>query len=99
MMSLAGASRAVVPALPEFLVPAGSPAALAAGAGTAATPPAVPDTAPDAAELDALLAEHPARNKPPPSMTAPRARPAMPSGGRLILADRRLEPRVFSMPV
>jgi hypothetical protein len=53
----------------------------------------------DAAELAALLAEHPARNKPPPSMAAPMTRPATPNRARLVSADRRFKPRVFSMPL
>ena len=99
MMSLAGASRAVVPVLPEFVVPPGCPAAptaLAAGAGTAAAPAAPFADVPDAAELAALPVEHPARNTPPPSRTAPTARPAAPNGVRLF---RRFRPRMFSMPL
>jgi hypothetical protein len=65
-----------------------------------ATAPTAPFAdVPDAAELLALLAEHPARNEPPPSMTAPMARPATPNDARLVLADRRFKPRVFSMPL
>jgi len=90
--------------LPALVAPPGCPAALAAAAGMAAAPAApfadVPDlTELAATELAALPAEHPARNKPPPSMTAPMARPAAPNRVRLVPADRRLNPRVFSMPL
>ena len=99
MMSPAGASRAVVPVLPVLFVPPGCPAALGAGAGMAAAPAAAFADVPDAAELAALLAEHPATSKPPPSMAAPMARPATPNRARLVPADRRFKPRVFSMPL
>jgi hypothetical protein len=96
MMSLAGVSRAVVPALacPVALLAAfldsGAPApgarAAADGAGTA-------DPAAD--EL-AELAEHPARIRPPASMTPPIAALRRMS---LVRADRRFKLTVFPMPV
>jgi hypothetical protein len=102
MMSLTGASRAVVPA------PAGCPAKLFADPGTPAGPAAaaavdgtgagaaIPD--PDAAlpEL-AELPEHPASNIPPASMRPPIARPAAAPDRRR--AGRRFKLSMFSMPL
>jgi hypothetical protein len=102
MMSPAGASWAVVPALadgPEALLaaPDGSApmpgaAAAAVGAATTADPAAVPD------EL-AELPEHPASSIPPASMTPPIAKPATPNRVRPVRADPRFKLRVFNMPV
>ena len=101
MMSLAGASRAVVP------VPADCPAALfsdpatptpAAGAA-AADGTASACAADEPAEL-AELAEHPASSIPPASMAPPTARPtAAPNRMRRIRAGRRLKLRVLNMPL
>jgi hypothetical protein len=99
MMSLAGASWAVVPALadgPEALLaapggsaPVAGAAAAAVGAATTPDPAAVPD------EL-AEVPEHPANSIPPASMTPPIARPTTPNRVR---ADRAFKLRVFNMPV
>ena len=102
MMSLAGASRAVVPVLAEC------PAALFADPAAAATPPAGAATGADdgaasacaadaAAELDELP-EHPASSIPPASMAPPTARPAAaPKRVRRIRADRRFKLGVLNM--
>ena len=113
MMSLAGASRAVVPvsfcgwagALPAAV----RPAALATGAGAAVGPDpasadipeltALPELA-ELAELFELPAEHPARNMPPPSTTLPSMKPTMaPRPVRPVRVPRRAKPCVFSMPL
>src|SRR6516162_6928418 len=100
MMSLAGASRAVVP------VPADCPAALfsdpaaptpAAGAAAAADGTASACTADEAAVL-AELPEHPASSIPPASMAPPTARPAAAANRvRRVRADRRFKLRVLNM--
>ena len=100
-MSLAGASRAVVPALAgcPVALPAAAvdPGAPAPGARDAAVGAATPDA--EAAEL-ADVAEHPASSIPPASMTPPTARvAAAPNRMRLVRADRRFKLRVFRMPV
>ena len=99
MMSLAGVSRAVVPAsacpvalLAAFLdsgAPAPGARPAADGAGTAD---------PAAAELAELadVAEHPASNIPPASMTPPIAALVR---VRLVRVDRRFKLSVFPMPV
>src|SRR5579859_6697390 len=104
MMSLAGVSRAVVPALacPVALLAAfltsGAPApgAVPAADGAATADPAAAD--PAAAELAELadVAEHPASNIPPASMTPPIAALIR---VRLVRADRRFKLSVFPMPV
>jgi hypothetical protein len=86
MMLLAGASRAVVPVPPlPSVLPKAEPdasalgGAVAADAAPAACAPACPSACRAASdELAALfeLAEHPARNMPPPSRTLPIMRPA-----------------------
>src|SRR6266487_3774280 len=82
MMLLAGASRAVVPVPPRPpVLPKAEPDAAALGGAVAAAagPAARPSACPAASdELAALfeLAEHPARNMPPPSRTLPIMRPA-----------------------
>src|SRR5260370_40355826 len=104
MMLLPGASRAVVPVLP-WPAAAFCGALLAEGAascaGTAAAwPAAVLDSARD--ELAALfeLAEHPARNIPPPSRTLPIMRPATAPGlVRPLRVRRRGKLRFFSLPL
>jgi hypothetical protein len=98
MMSLPGASRAVVPALacPLALLAALDPAASAPGARAAAVGAATAD--PEAAEL-ADVAEHPASSIPAASMTPPIARAAAPNRVRLVRADRRFKLSVFRMPV
>jgi len=96
-MSLAGASRAVVPVLADCPAPlAGCPAGPAAGAdGTAAALSA----AAEPAEL-AELPEHPASKIPPASMAPPIARPAAALNRvRPVRADRRFKLSVFNMPV
>jgi hypothetical protein len=102
MMSLAGASRAVVPTLDELAeFPATRPSA-AEGTGAAIAPWDAAATVPlpaAAAELLALLPEHPARNIPPASKVPPIARAAAPDRMRLALADRRFKLNVFSMRV
>ena len=99
MMSLAGASRAVVPVL------AGCLAALFADPA-ADTPPAGAATAPGgtasecAADELAELAEHPASSIPPASMAPPAARPtAAPNRVRRVRADRRFKLGVVNMPL
>ena len=99
MMSLAGASRAVVP------TPADCPAPLAADlAGGSATAPAADGTA-SAWPADVLaelaeLAEHPASKIPPASMAPPIARQAAaPIRVRPARADRRFKLSVFNMPM
>jgi hypothetical protein len=101
MMSLAGASRAVVPALAGCpvapLAAALDPGAPAPGARPSAVGAATAD--PEAAEL-ADVAEHPASSVPPASMTPPIARAAAaPNRMRLVRADRRFKLSVFHMPV
>ena len=108
MMSLAGASRALVPVVPgdpaaDLSAGALPAAALLSGAPAAAAAPPATDCAetPDevAAEL-ALLPEHPARSRPPPSNALPIARAA--TAWYLVCplrARRRVKPRVFSMPL
>jgi len=88
MMLLAGASLAVVPVppLPPVLPKAEPDAsalggAVAAAVGAAACPSAFPAASDEPAALFELaplfeLAEHPARNMPPPSRTLPIMRPA-----------------------
>ena len=99
MMSLAGASRAVVP------TPADCPAPLAADlAGGSATAPAADGTASawpaDAATELAELAEHPASKIPPASMAPPIARQAAaPIRVRLARAERQFKLSVFNMPM
>ena len=96
MMSLAGVSRAVVPALacPVALLAAfpdsGAPApgARAAADGAASADPAADELA--------ELAEHPASSIPPASMTPPIAALVR---VRLVRADRRFKLTVFPMPV
>src|ERR1700678_4209099 len=99
MMSLAGASWAVVPALancPEALLAAADAGAPTAGTAAAADGAATtPDPAAVLAEL-AELPEHPASSIPPASMTPPIARPATPNRVR---ADRGFKLRVFNMSV
>ena len=102
MMSLAGASRAVVPVLAEWLVElAGCPADPSAGAATA---PAADRTAAlcaadEAAELADVL-EHPASRIPPASMVPPIIRPAAaPNRMRAVRGDRRFRLSAFNMPV
>src|SRR5260370_34380947 len=101
MMLLAGPSRAVVPMLLANFRPAPLAEGAAACAGTpSAWPAAVLASAPD--ELAALfeLAEHPARNIPPPSRTLPIMRPATAPGlVRPLRVRRRDKLRVFSMPL
>src|SRR5271165_3193421 len=99
MMSLAGASRAVVP------TPADCPAPLAADlAGGSATAPAA-DGAASAWPADvtaelAELAEHPASKIPPASMAPPIARQAAaPIRVRPARADRRFKLSMFNMPM
>ena len=100
MMSLLGASRAVVPALagcPVALFASLAPGAPALGARDSAVGAATP--AAEAAEL-ADVAEHPASSIPPASMTPPIARAAAaPNRMRLVRADRRFKLSVFHMPV
>jgi hypothetical protein len=99
MMSPAGAIRAAVP-VPPFC-PTAPPGAALAGTGAAFPSPAaaLPEE-PDAAdELDALPAEHPARNNPPASMAPPIPSPTAPNRARLIREGRRFELSVFSMPL
>ena len=105
MMSLAGASRAVVP-VPFCGSTAARPAVPLMGMGAAACPAAAlagsPELTelPELAELLELPAEHPARNMPPPSMTPPMVRPAMaPRRVRPVRVRRRAKLRVFSMPL
>jgi hypothetical protein len=99
MMSLAGASRAVVP------TPADCPAPLAADlAGGSATAPAADGTASawpaDVAAEPAELEEHPASKIPPASMAPPIARQAAaPIRVRLARADGRFKLSVFNMPM
>src|SRR5580693_6520270 len=100
-MSLAGASRAVVPALAccPVALPAAAvdPGAPAPGARAWAAGAATPDA--EAAEL-ADVAEHPASSVPPASMTPPIARvAAAPNCARLVRANRRFKLSVFRMPV
>jgi len=100
MMLLAGASLAAVPALarcPAVLLAAPCAGTPALGATASAVPAATPIAADD--EL-AELAEHPAKNVPPASMTPPIARPATAlSRVRLVRADRRFKLSVFNMPM
>src|SRR5260370_41324453 len=100
MMSLLGASRAVVPALagcPAALPAARDPAAAAPGARASAVGAAIPEA--EAAEL-ADVPEHPASNIPPASMTPPIARAAAaPNRVRLVRADRRVLPRTVPPPL
>ena len=100
MMSLAGASLAVVPALagcPKALFAAPAAGAATSGAAAAAVGAVTPDAEP--AEL-AELPEHPASSIPPASMTPPIARPAAaPNRLRPARADRRFKLSVFNMPV
>src|SRR5580658_6909666 len=103
MMSLPGASRAVVPAFagcPVALLAALDPGPPAPGARAWAAGAATPDAeAAEAAEL-ADVAEHPASSVPPASMTPPIARvAAAPNRGRLVRANRRFKLSVFRMPV
>src|ERR1700688_731856 len=101
MISLPGASLAVVPAPAGCLVAlfaapeAGRPTPGAAASAVGAATPAA-----EAAEL-AELPEHPARSIPPASMTPPTARPAAAALNRvrLVRADRRFKLSVFHMPV
>jgi hypothetical protein len=98
MMSLPGASRAVVPAFagcPVALFASLAPGAPALGAMASAVGAATP--AAEAAEL-ADVAEHPASSIPPASMTPPIARAAA-NRVRLVRADRRFKLSVFHMPV
>src|SRR5580704_5313018 len=104
MMSLAGASRAVVPALAGCpvtpLAAALDPGAPAPGARPSAVGAATAD--PEAAEAAELadVAEHPASSVPPASMTPPIATAAAtPNRMRLVPADRRFKLSVFHMPV
>jgi hypothetical protein len=103
MMSLAGASRAVVPALAGCpvtpLAAALDPGAPAPGARPSAVGAATAD--PEAAEAAELadVAEHPASSIPPASMTPPIARAAAPNRMRLVRADRRFKLSVFHMLV
>ena len=102
MMSLAGASRAVVPVLADCPAPlAERPAAAAADpAGGAATPAADGTASPCAAAEPAELLEHPASKIPPASMAPPIARPAAaPNRVRPVRADRRFKLGVFNMPL
>ena len=98
MMSLAGASRAVVP------VPADCPAALffdpaAPTPATAADGTASACAADEAAVL-AELPEHPASSIPPASLAPPTARPAAaPNRARRVRADRRFKLGVVNMPL
>ena len=99
MMSLAGVSRAVVPALAcpvALLAAALDPAAAMPGAMASADGAATAD--PAAAELAELadVAEHPASSIPPASMTPPIAALLR---VRLVRADRRFKLSVFHMPV
>jgi len=99
MMSLPGASRAVVPALagcPVALFASLAPDAPALGARASAVGAATPTA--EAPEL-ADVAEHPANSIPPASMTPPIARAAAPNRVRLVRADRRFKLSVFHMPV
>jgi hypothetical protein len=100
MMSLPGASRAVVPALagcPEALLAALDPGAPAPGARASAVGAATPDA--EDAEL-AEVAEHPARSIPPASMAPPIARVAGAANRvRLVRADRRFKLSMFPMQV
>jgi hypothetical protein len=100
MMSLPGASRAVVPAFagcPVALLAALDPGPPAPGARAWAAGAATPDA--EAAEL-ADVAEHPASSVPPASMTPPIARvAAAPNCARLVRANRRFKLSVFRMPV
>src|SRR5580693_4163028 len=100
MMSLAGASRTVVPTPDEPAEPADFPAMLPAaaegtGAASAAPGAALTPVPAAAAELAALLPEHAARN--PASMAPPIDRAATPVRVRLAVADRRFKLNVFSM--
>jgi hypothetical protein len=99
MMSLAGASLAVVPALagcPKALFAAPGAGAATSGAAAAAGGAATPDAEP--AE-PAELPEHPASSIPPASMTPPIARPAAPNRVRPARPDRRFKLSVFNMLV
>src|SRR6516165_3661454 len=97
MMSLAGASRAVVPALDDFA--AALPAAAEGAAAPSPAPGAARAAGPDAAEELAGPPEHPARNSPPASMAPPMAAAAAPDRVRLVRAGRRFKLSVFSMRV
>src|ERR1700722_19267109 len=96
MMSLAGVSRAVVPALacPVALLAAAPDSRAAMPAAVAAAARAA--TADPAADELAELAEHPTRIRPPASMTPPIAALRR---VRLVRADRRFKLSVFPMPV
>ncbi len=105
-MSLAGASLAVVPV--PVPVPAGGWAARlpklvalgwpSTGAGAATLPEAAFATPAESAELLEPLAEHPARNIPPASMTVPTMRPAIaPCRVRPVRVRLRAKLPVFSM--
>jgi hypothetical protein len=101
MMSLAGASRAVVP------VPADCPAALFSdpatptpAAGAAAADGTASACAADEAAVLAELPEHPASSVPPASMAPPTARPAAAANRvRRVRSDRRFKLRVLNMPL
>jgi hypothetical protein len=94
MMSLAGVSRAVVPALADC--PTALLAAPDVGAGAAAAFPAIADPADELLEL-AELPEQPASNIPPASMAPPIVRPA--AAPNLVRADRRFKLSMFCMPL
>jgi len=102
MMSLAGASRAVVPVLarcPAALLADPAAGAPPAGAATAPDGTASACAADEPAEL-AELAEHPASSIPPASMAPPTARPAAaPNRARRVRADRRFKLGVLNMPL
>ena len=105
MMSLAGASRAVVPGPADcpaalFADPAAGPNAADPAAGAATDPDGTASAcaADEPAEL-AELAEHPASSIPPASMAPPMAEAAARDGMRLVGAGLRVELDVFSMRV
>src|SRR6266702_2894818 len=102
MMLLAGTSRAVVPALrlAPGLLRAAALGAWAISGVPAGACPAVPAAAADELAELSELAEHPARNMPPPSRTLPIMTPAMTPGRvRPDRVARRVRLPVFSMPL